>query len=162
MTETSDLVGSGQVIEALGQAWYFAPVGPSIRGAFSNLLKAKARAELKQQRKDGILSPDEYRENLAIMTDQFTVGDYNWGAPTDPGGTGSTVEKALETVAGKVQVVQLLLKPRHGDVPLEKVYELIAADPDGVAQVVKACLSVGKPDPNATTPATRNAAGATA
>jgi hypothetical protein len=143
-----DLLNSGEIVEALGQAWTLSHITPALRGAFSAWLKGRARQELSEQRRQGILGPDDYREQSAVLNAECASGAYTWGSPLLPAGMGSAVRAALDEMDGKVRLIQLLLKDTHGDVPAEQVYALMQDNPDQVAEACRTCL-----DPNRQTPA---------
>jgi hypothetical protein len=141
MVGPEDLLNAGEVAEVDGVAWTFSHITPSIRGQFSAWLKGRARQGLAEERREGSLGPEEYREQSAILNAEFAAGAYSWGSPLAPDGMGSAVQTALEEVDGKVRLVQLLLEKSHGKVPVEQVYTLLRS-PE-VGEAVRACL-----DPN--------------
>jgi hypothetical protein len=146
MIGPEDLLNAGEVVEVDGQAWTFSHSTPDIQGKFSAWLKGRARQGLTEERRQGILGPEEYREQSAYLTAEFTAGAYSWGSPLSPDGMGSAVQTALEEVDGKVRLVQLLLERAHGKVPAEQVFTLLRSPDVGAALGV--CL-----DPNRRHPA---------
>jgi hypothetical protein len=112
MVGPEDLLNAGEVAEVDGVAWTFSHITPSIRGQFSAWLKGRARQGLAEERREGSLGPEEYREQSAILNAEFAAGAYSWGSPLAPDGMGSAVQTALEEVDGKVRLVQLLLGNR--------------------------------------------------
>jgi hypothetical protein len=165
MIGPEDLLNAGEVVEVDGQAWTFSHITPVIRGQFSAWLKSRARQGLAEERREGILGPEEWREQSSLLNSDFAAGAYSWGSPLSPDGMGSAVQAALEEVDGKIRLVQLLLERDHGKVPSEKVLELMAASarmqqeaaknappgqdvPNPIAEAIRACL-----DPNRQRPA---------
>lgn len=145
MTETTDLLNGGEVLESLGQAWTLAHVGPGIRSKFSAWLKARARQGLREEREAGSLDADGYREESDALKARFDAGAYNWGSPLSPQGMGSAVAATLGETEGKIRLVQLLLERDHGQVTGAKIMEILAGAPEAAAACVQACLS---PAPN--------------
>jgi hypothetical protein len=149
MIGPEDLLNAGEVAEIAGAAWTFSHVTPSIRGQFSAWLKGRARQGLAEERREGILGPEEYREEADALKRQFDGGSYSWGSPL--GGkemAGEAVLASLKSRDGMVYLIGLLLKEHHGNVPAEKIYELMAADAVAVAEAVARCM-----DPNRQRPA---------
>jgi hypothetical protein len=149
MIGPEDLLNAGEVAEVEGQAWTFSHIGPVIRGQFSAWLKSRARQGLQEERRQGILGPEEYREEANALKQQFDGGSYTWGSPL--GGkemAGEAVLAALKSRDGMAYLIGLLLKEHHGNVPSEKVYELMAANGKAVGEAVARCM-----DPNRQRPA---------
>jgi hypothetical protein len=149
MIGPEDLLNAGEIVELNGQAWTFSHITPSIRGQFSVWLKGRARQGLAEERREGILGPEEYREEADALKRQFDGGSYSWGSPL--GGkemAGEAVLASLKSRDGMVYLIGLLLKEHHGNVPAEKIYELMAADAVAVAEAVARCM-----DPNRQRPA---------
>ena len=152
MTETTDVVGAGEIVESAGEAWTFAHVGPAVRGSYSAWLKARARQGLRDEyRQGGILSEQEYREESDALKRAFDAGHYNWGSPFSADGIGQAVAASLDGWDGRVKLLQLLLEPAHGKVPAEKVVEVLRGNPDGCAEALRTCL-----DPNRKVPAPKD------
>jgi hypothetical protein len=149
MTGPEDLLNAGEIAEIDGAAWTFSHVTPSIRGQFSAWLKGRARQGLAEERREGILGPEEYREEANALKQQFDGGSYTWGSPF--GGKEMAGEAVLASIMsrdGMAYLIVLLLKEHHGDVPVEKAYELMAADGKAVGEAVARCM-----DPNRQRPA---------
>jgi hypothetical protein len=146
MIGPEDLLNAGEIVEVDGLAYTFSHITPALRGQFSAWLKGRARQGLAEERRQGILGPEEWREQSSLLNSDFAAGAYSWGSPLSPDGMGSAVQAALEEVDGKVRLVQLLLEKAHGKVPVEQVYTLLRS-PE-VGEAVRACL-----DPNRQRPA---------
>lgn len=141
MSDVNDSVGPGEMVEALGQAWTLAHIGPGIRARFSAWCKMRARQAIAELR--GTLGDDAYREDLGVFQEQLAAGAYSWGSPLDPDGAGPGVRAMLAGGDGKIQLLRLLLEPHHGDVPPGKVTELVNAAPTEVNLALAACLGTG-------------------
>ncbi len=140
MTETTDLLNAGEIVEAGGQAWTLSHVSPTIRAKFSAWLKGRARKELADQRREGILDEGDYRESLTLMNEEMSAGAYNWGSPLNPKGMGSAVRSGLGQTDGKIRLVQLLLEAHHGAVSVVQVHELLANAGDTMSETIRRCL----------------------
>jgi hypothetical protein len=141
VTETTDLLNAGEVLEALGQVWTLSHVGPGVRSKFSAWLKMRARKELKDQRSEGILDAADYTDSLDRLEARMTAGAFNWGSPLNPSGMGSAIERSLnEEADGRIRLVQLLLEKAHGQVSPDKVLEILGDQPDASVEAVKLCL----------------------
>lgn len=155
MTETSDLAGSGEVIEGLGQAWSLSHLTPGIRGTYSQWLKGRARQGLRDERQAGTLSVTEYDEEASRLKRQLDAGSYNWGSPFHPEAMGDAIAASLGGLDGKIKLLQLLLASAHGAVPPERVVELLEAAGAGVpegeesplALAIKICLDPNRAGP---------------
>jgi uncharacterized protein YoaH (UPF0181 family) len=144
-----DLLNAGEVATINDEAWTLSHITPSIRGQFSALLKSRARQGLAEERREGILGPEEYREEANALKQQFDGGSYSWGSPL--GGkemAGEAVLASLKSREGMACLIGLLLKEHHGNVPVEKIYELMAVDGKAVGEAVARCM-----DPNRQRPA---------
>jgi hypothetical protein len=149
MIGPEDLLNTGEVVEVDGLAYTFSHITPTIRGQFSAWLKSRARQGLAEERREGILGPEEYREEANALKRQFDGGSYSWGSPL--GGkemAGEAILASLKSRDGMACLIGLLLKEHHGNVPVEKVYELMAADGKAVGEAVARCM-----DPNRQRPA---------
>jgi hypothetical protein len=144
MIGPEDLLNAGEVIEVDGAAWTFSHITPSIRGQFSAWLKGRARQGLAEERREGILGPEEYREEADALKRAFDAGQYTWGSPM----MGKAARAGLQSRDGMAYLIGLLLKEHHGTVPAEKIYELMAADAVAVAEAMARCI-----DPNRRRPA---------
>jgi hypothetical protein len=167
VTETTDLLNAGEVVEAVNQAWTLSHAGPAIRAKYSAFLKGRARAELAEQQRQGVFSGDGHRESLVLLNEEMTAGAYNWGSPLDPDGMGSAVRASLQQTDGLVKLLTLLLEKTHGQVSAEQARAILtdrigtADNPSPVTLAIRACLSVGTPDPNSTRPVRTTGNGAT-
>lgn len=146
MTDAIDALGAagpGEQLVAGGKVWSLRHVGPGVRAAFSAWAKLQARQEVQG-----------CPELQAALVGELAAGAYRWGTPLNPKAMGSAVARLLGETDGQVRLVQLLLEPAHGEVAPAQVLEILAADPDGAAAAVRACLGLGPVDPNPQAPAT--------
>jgi hypothetical protein len=150
MTDTTDLLNAGEQIESGGKAWTFSHVGPGIRADFCAAWRARAREGLRQERKDGSLNPNEWREEADALKARFDSGAYSWGSPLDPNDMGSAITEALQETPGMLKLAQLLLKPRHGELSLEEVATILKGNPVAFRDALQSCLNAV---PNAEGPA---------
>ncbi len=146
MTETTDLLNAGEVVESGGKAYTLSHVGPGIRADFSAALMARARQGLRDERKAGTLSASEYREEADALKARFDAGAYAWGSPLDPNDMGAAIQAALNETWGKLKLAQLLLKAHHGEMTLEEVADMLKGNPEAIGDAIEECLS---PSPNA-------------
>ncbi len=151
MTETTDLLNAGEIVESNGKAYTFAHVGPGIRADFSAALMARARQGLRDERKAGTLNANEYREEADALKARFDAGAYSWGSPLDPNDMGAAIQAAMNETWCKLKLAQLLLKKHHGEMDLEAVADVLKGNPEAVGEAIQACLN---PAPNDSQPAT--------
>lgn len=124
MTETTDLLNSGEDV-ILSQVWTLSHIGPDQKGAFSRWAKARARKELDDQLRDGIIDKATYQRDLRALSNRFLAGDYNWGSMLSDDDQGDAIQALLESSDGACRLTQLLLEPRHGPVPAPQILALM-------------------------------------
>lgn len=154
VNDTLGQAGAGELVEALGKTWTLSHVGPGIRARYAARVKAKARRELAVEKP--YMGEQAYREASNLLQEQITADAYSWGSPLDPDGPGSAIQAMLSSPLGQAWLFQELLRPVHGEVPLETVVQIAAEAPAETQLVLAACLGIG---PNRQAPTERTTSG---
>ncbi len=140
-------------VEADAQTWWLAPVGNDVRKKYANRCRARARQRLLEDTE--ALGDEASAEWFDRLEGKIDAGDYEWGPPPELNGTGlgAAVRAVLDTTTGKLELVQLLLEPAHGDVPLHMVAGILATNPKGLATALRAAMGLPpNPEPPAKAP----------
>ena len=152
MTETPDMQPAGsEQIAINGQAYRLTHVGPEIRANFSRWAKQRARAELRKEHAESILTRQEYRDRLDRLEERITAGTYNWGSPLSANDMGTGITALLNDTEGGLELLRLLLEKHHGLMTIGQVVELSkGADQAELTAAIGNCLSAA---PNEDAPA---------
>ena len=130
----------GEIFEAKGQAWHLSHLSPGITASFSAWCQSQARARVAAQRP--YLSPDDYREERAILQREIATGTYDWHGVLDARGIGNGASALLQTDGGQLELAALLLEERHGRLDRATVKGLIASAPDAYDLAARAALDL--------------------
>lgn len=115
--------GAGVQFDLLGKTWTLSYATKGMQAKFSAWLKRQALANLQESR--DLLSKQEYAEAIAVV---LSPGRYDF--------LGAECQEAMRRPAGMVELLRLMLEPRHPGVTTETVVDLLEAD----AEAVVACL----------------------
>ena len=128
---------------------------PGIRKAFSAWCRMRARAALYEQRAD--MPQEMFRESLELLDAAIAAHSYDWRSPArDADRHGKGMLRLLQDTDGQVKILQLFLQPAHGDVPEDKVLDIMEADGVAVGRALREAMGM---DPNPPTPAPNTASG---
>jgi hypothetical protein len=131
-------IGEPEPFSALGLTWYLSPISAGVRATYSDYCKLKALSDLRSL-KDA-MSPDEYREDRALLYARISAGEYTWGTPLNPEGLGEAVQVILNSDEGKLRLLQILLLDRHGELPGPRLLEILADAPEEVARALRVAM----------------------
>jgi hypothetical protein len=134
-------VGPGEQFTSLGEVWSLAPVGPGLRAEYSTWAKREARQLITASK--AYLTALEVKEDLGDYREALDAGEYDWGPPPPDGvGMGEAISAILSGIKGQMNLVRVLLRPKHGDVPIGRVASIVqGADSDELQEALGRCLN---------------------
>jgi hypothetical protein len=109
--------GAGFHFDAAGKRWTLSPLTQARKAEFEAWLEASAYARADEMEKVNPTAASKYRERLDGRVD---AGEFTFGRPV-------TV-RALGTNEGAVEMLRILLRPRHPEVNAESVLDLLGGD----------------------------------
>lgn len=129
---------NAQPFDSLNETWWLSEVTPALRRLFASTIRARARQQLIDDRP--LLSPEAYEEEKDTLQARIESGAYEWGPPVELNGTGAgkAIYAVLNSVEGKIQLIQLLLVESHGELDQNKVAEIISGNPEALAAALRA------------------------
>jgi len=141
VTDTLGQAGTGEQFSSLGEVWALAPIGPGPRAEFSMWAKREARQLITASK--AYLTPLEVKEDLADYREALDAGDYDWGPPPPDGvGAGSAINAILAGIKGQMNLIRILLRPKHGNLPVGKVASIVqGADHEELQEAIARCLN---------------------
>lgn len=133
---------NAEPVDSLGETWWLSEVTAGLRKQFCQPIRARARQALIDDRE--LLDAEDYAAEKAFLQGRIDAGAYDWGPPLDRGGTGpgEAIKAALDTPEGQARLIQLLLVETHDEVPLEKVTEIMAGNPEGIGAALRAAMGL--------------------
>jgi hypothetical protein len=132
------VLGYGEIVTALGQDWHLGEITLAVKARYCALLRNAARTALAEDAKAG-LDPDAYKQGLSILNADCAAGKYAWGNRM-----GEAVRRSLDDFAGMERLAQLLLEPHHPGVTLDRVQELLDAEPQAFGAALSYLLGFRK------------------
>jgi len=146
-------VGGGYEFASGGKSYSLSPIGPGIRKAIAQWARGRARERLNDDRETMTAAKFEW-ERQGLRT-AINSGAYDWGTPFEEDAIGKELSAMLSETEGNLELVRLLLKEKHGDLPVKQVYEICQAGGMDYVDAFREALNLF---PNWRTPKQREAA----
>lgn len=115
--------------------WTLSDCTKQIQARHVAWLKAKLRQEKLDQKAEQIVTADQCREDLRCLDEQFSMGEYSFGA--------SGWWRCWRTADSAARFYQLLLEANHPEVKnwsLEAVIELVMKNHEGFSEALQDML----------------------
>lgn len=140
--------------ESLGETWWLSKMTPALRRRFAAPVRMRARQQLFDDKE--FMEEAQYQQEKDYLQARIDAGAYDWGPPVELSGTGpgKAIRAVLESDEGWVRLVALLLEETHGELPLTRVGEIVAGNPEACAAAMRAALGLpplAVPPPEETT-----------
>lgn len=113
--------GAGCSLEIGGEMWILSWPTKGMQAKYEDWLERRARKAALAWADD--LDEDAYQGMLARVNGEIAAGKYTFGQPA--------CLAAMKTADGFLELMRLLLEPKHPRITTEKVRQLLEADPHG-------------------------------
>ena len=133
---------NAEPFDSLGETWWLSEVTPALRVEFCRPIRQRARQSLMDDK--DTMTAEQYGDERKALQARIDAGAYEWGPPLELGGVGpgEAVSAALDTAEGQVRLLQLLLAEMHGELPLNRVAEIMGGNPEGWQAALRAAMGL--------------------